>query len=156
MTCSISECPDAIGWSQRGSVLIECKASRDDFKADSKKYFRKNGEYGVGEYRYYMAPDGLINVDELPDMWGLIEIDRSGQSRVLRKSEAFRYDARNEHRILLSLLCRVDMSSDKHVKIKSYNPNRVENTARATFTLAESDRGLKGLDGYLEKLQGGV
>jgi len=41
---SCAEIPDAIGWSSsykhRGSLVIECKASRSDFYADKKKRFR--------------------------------------------------------------------------------------------------------------------
>lgn len=39
---SCSEVPDAIGWSSmysvRGSIVVECKASRNDFYADKRKY----------------------------------------------------------------------------------------------------------------------
>ena len=38
MTSSSSETPDAIGWHNRGSVLIECKVTRSDFKADQRKH----------------------------------------------------------------------------------------------------------------------
>ena len=55
------EQPDAIGFKSGGiSILVECKASRADFKVDAKKHFRKNPACGVGLYRFYMCPAGLI------------------------------------------------------------------------------------------------
>ena len=70
------EIPDCIGFTDGGTVsfLIECKASRSDFKADSKKMFRKNGFLGMGDFRFYLAPKGMINIEELPKGWGLIEV----------------------------------------------------------------------------------
>lgn len=68
------ENPDAIGWYTGRTMLVECKVSRSDFLADRKKPFRANPERGLGLYRYFMAPKGLIKVDELPARWGLLEI----------------------------------------------------------------------------------
>lgn len=71
------ENPDAIGWYTGRTTLIECKVSRSDFLADRKKPFRANPERGLGLYRYFMAPKGLIKVDELPARWGLLEVNGS-------------------------------------------------------------------------------
>lgn len=64
---------DAILFNSQSSFVIETKISRQDFKADAKKAFRTNGR-GVGKYRYYACPAGLIQPDELPEKWGLIYI----------------------------------------------------------------------------------
>ena len=74
---SSPETPDAIGFFACGkfSILVECKISRSDFKRDAKKHFREFPEMGVGDYRYYLAPPGVISVSELPERWGLIEPD---------------------------------------------------------------------------------
>lgn len=73
-----SEVPDAIGWrpqgSFAGSVLVEVKVSRQDFLADKNKPHRKNPSLGMGTYRYYMAPKGILSVADLPPQWGLIEV----------------------------------------------------------------------------------
>lgn len=69
------ENPDAIGWYTGRTMLVECKVSRSDFLADRKKRFRANPERGLGLYRYFMAPKGLISVDELPARWGLLEVN---------------------------------------------------------------------------------
>lgn len=102
------EIPDAIGWAYGGlfSVLVECKTSRADFKADRGKYFRDNPKSGMGRYRYYFTPSGLICVDELPPLWGLLEL--SGRSvQVIRLAD--RHEEINdvqERRVLWSLARR--------------------------------------------------
>jgi len=70
------ESPDVIGWKYGGnSTLIECKVSRADFLADKKKPFRIKPELGMGLYRYYMCPAGMIQLEDLPPKWGLLWID---------------------------------------------------------------------------------
>src|SRR5579862_3578634 len=73
-SCASGETPDLIGW--RGScrsVLIECKISRADFFADREKPFRKQPETGMGCERFYLLPHALIELQELPPGWGLLE-----------------------------------------------------------------------------------
>jgi DNA repair protein MmcB-like len=68
---------DALGFkSAHHSILIECKTSRADFRADAKKWFRKDG-YGMGQQRYFLAPKNIIPREELPIGWGLLEIDNN-------------------------------------------------------------------------------
>lgn len=62
---------DCIGYRQQCSVMIEVKVSRSDFLVDRKKPERQAG--GVGTYRFYLAPAGLLAVTELPVGWGLLE-----------------------------------------------------------------------------------
>ena len=92
-TVAIDECrtgwggeiPDAVGYrysgmqdtSMDGTVLVECKLSRSDFLADKAKPHRHAG--GIGNWRYYMAPEGLISPEELPEKWGLVEVNARGQ-----------------------------------------------------------------------------
>lgn len=66
------EQPDAIGWMCGISVMIECKATRRDFLSDKKKKFRKQPELGMGDWRFYMCPKGVIQPADLPDGWGLL------------------------------------------------------------------------------------
>lgn len=80
------EVPDAIGWKGLKSVLIECKTTRSDFHSDKKKHVRKNPTEGVGLFRLYMAPKGVLTKDDLPPKWGLIEVDEhDGGLRSIRK-----------------------------------------------------------------------
>lgn len=66
------EKPDLIAWKLDASVLIEGKVSRSDFLKDQKKPFRSDGT-GIGNYRLYLAPVGLLSPDEIPSNWGLLE-----------------------------------------------------------------------------------
>ncbi|PCJ68243.1 MAG: hypothetical protein COA62_15885 [Rhodobiaceae bacterium] len=66
------EQPDAIGWRDGVSILIECKTSRSDFHSDKKKPFRECPETGMGDWRFYMCPPGVIHPQDLPDGWGLL------------------------------------------------------------------------------------
>ncbi len=72
---------DAILFRSGASFLIETKISRSDFKADFKKDFRKEG--GVGKYRYYACPEGLIRPEELPEKWGLIYVRPKNQRALM-------------------------------------------------------------------------
>ena len=86
MSDGISEKPDAIGW--RGgseTTLIECKASRQDFLSDKKKSSRLFIASGMGDFRYYLAPPGIIILDELPEKWGLMEYkNRDSYPKIIR------------------------------------------------------------------------
>lgn len=76
------ETPDAIGFRagvhNESSVVVEVKISRADFFADQKKPHRADPASGMGVYRYYMTPEGLIKPDELPPRWGLVEVTAKG------------------------------------------------------------------------------
>jgi len=77
-----SECPDVLGvQGGANTVLIEVKVSRSDFLADRKKPFRIHPEKGMGTYRFYMCPAGLIKPEDLPHNWGLIYVSLDGKPR---------------------------------------------------------------------------
>ncbi|MDC6936252.1 hypothetical protein N6N95_24270, partial [Escherichia coli] len=50
---SCGEHPDALGFRNGASCLIEVKCSRSDFLADRKKVFRAEPEKGMGDWRFY-------------------------------------------------------------------------------------------------------
>ena len=68
------ETPDAIGWRGQLSILIECKTSLADFRRDLSKWYRNSGP-GIGQRRYFLAPKGVIPLEELPPNWGLLEVE---------------------------------------------------------------------------------
>lgn len=70
------EIPDAIGWTARASILIECKTSRSDFLADCKKVFRFDlPEKGMGDFRFYFTNPGVITSEtDIPLGWGVYEV----------------------------------------------------------------------------------
>ncbi|OZI09161.1 hypothetical protein BWI93_05290 [Siphonobacter sp. BAB-5385] len=70
------ECPDVLGFRSDNCVVIECKVSRSDFLADRKKKHRQQG--GMGRYRIFCVPKGLIKAEELPERWLLLEVTDKG------------------------------------------------------------------------------
>lgn len=107
----ISETPDVLGFKGGFSTLIECKASRSDFFADSKKQFRRTPGEGMGNTRYYMAPVRLIEPHELPPMWGLLEVYES-RIRVKHKGELFEdVNKTGEVAFLTSIIRRLEIST---------------------------------------------
>jgi len=67
------ETPDAIGWVRNWSILIECKTSRSDFRADKRKLSRKYIS-GLGHWKIYLTPFGLLDGLDIPAGWGLYEV----------------------------------------------------------------------------------
>ncbi len=110
--CQSGEMPDAIGWKRTcHSVLIECKISRSDFLADCGKPFRLRPDIGLGCERFYLAPIGIIGLNELPGGWGLLEYRHptiemaKASAKNLRSAEGFRY----EMNLTLASLRRVEV-----------------------------------------------
>lgn len=86
LATQLDEQPDVFGWAYWATVLIEVKVSRSDFLTDAKKPFRKNPEDGVGAFRFYCCPAGLIQIDDLPKGWGLLW-ETDGKIEVKRTAE---------------------------------------------------------------------
>ncbi len=110
--CASGEMPDAIGWKKAShSVLVECKISRADFLADRGKPFRQKPEIGVGCERFYLAPAGLIEQEELPAGWGLLECHSRKIEVVRRSAKNFRTAVgfNYEMNLLLASLRRVEI-----------------------------------------------
>jgi len=75
------EIPDAIGFRSGISILVGCKVSRSDYLSDFKKSFRAEAWLGMGSFRFYMCPEGLIAANELPAKWGLVWVNASGKCK---------------------------------------------------------------------------
>src|SRR4051812_43810369 len=82
------EVPDAMGWKNGISIIIECKVSRADYFADGGKPWRGEAGSGMGFLRYFMVPQGLIAAAEISAGWGLLELGPGG--RVFRRKRATR------------------------------------------------------------------
>jgi hypothetical protein len=113
--CISGEMPDAIGWKRAShSVVVECKISRADFLADCCKPFRQKPDVGLGCERFYLAPEKLISVEELPAGWGLLECRNrlvemvKASAKNLRSAKGFQY----EMNLLLASLRRVEVRID--------------------------------------------
>lgn len=86
---AIYEMPDVVGFSYQWTTMIECKSSRSDFLRDKRKLTRFDESYSVGNYRLYCCPKGLINEDEIPEKWSLLEVYPSGFAKM--KTNIFKY-----------------------------------------------------------------
>jgi hypothetical protein len=118
-----AELPDVIGFKRNHSDLVECKVSRADFLKDKKKHFRMFPEQGMGDYRYYCCPRGMISKDELPDGWGLLYLYPSGLVRQLKESRKHDKDWRAEHHLLFYYARRANFSGAHKtvIEYRGYN-----------------------------------
>ena len=64
--------PDVIGFSWLSSYVIEVKTSRADFRND------KNKKHHAGCCFWYLAPIGVVPIDEVSDGKGLLEFCEDG------------------------------------------------------------------------------
>lgn len=71
------------GW-DAGTIVIEVKVGRGDFLKDKEKPHRANPETGLGRWRYYLCPTGLIQPHEVPEKWGLIYANSRGHITVIK------------------------------------------------------------------------
>ena len=81
----VGELPDAIGFRNGVSCLIEAKVSRSDFLADKKKRFRVEPSLGMGDWRFFICPPDLIKPEDLPQGWGLLY----AYNKVIKKVHGF-------------------------------------------------------------------
>ena len=111
------EIPDAIGFKPNHSYLIEVKVSYNDFKKDFEKHFRKRMGYGMGELRYYMAPKGLIPLDEIPKNWGLLEVQNDRVYVTIEAKSIKRgvMTLRKENQLMVNALRAVICSTGKEL-----------------------------------------
>lgn len=101
----VGECPDAFGFGWGATQLIEVKMSRADFLSDKKKYWRVNPEFGLGKYRSYLCPEGVIKNHELPPYWGLLYYT-DGKISVQKYAESQEASTDEEMRLAISILRR--------------------------------------------------
>ena len=86
-----------------GSYRSEGFAFR--FLGRRKKSFRQQPEDGVGAFRYYCCPEGLINETDLPDKWGLLW-EKDGVITIVKSAERQQQNAQGEITILASIMRR--------------------------------------------------
>jgi len=111
-----TETPDAIAWSGRGeSILVEVKVSRSNFHADKAKIFRRDEDYGVGTFRYFAAPAGILKPEDLPEGWGLLAIHQY-QIRELVAPAVKSANRVNEVAMLVSAIRRLELAATVFVR----------------------------------------
>lgn len=154
-----NEVPDAIGWRPlchggAGSTVVEVKVSRADFLADRQKPHRMDPAIGMGAYRYYLAPEGVIRQEDLPARWGLIEVTKRGSIKVrcghvllnwIRKDEdVWRHEIYNhpaEISMLARVLARVGDPQQLQESLRDYQ-SRMNRMAAANDKLMKENREL--------------
>ena len=134
------EIPDAIGFRSAGhldgSVLVECKTSRADFLADKNKQHRLTSK-GLGSWRYYLVPEGIIDIGELPERWGLLTVNARGHIKAVvgaavhaknwmafaQNAELWRHerDFDREQFLLVKLFNRIGDAEELSNKLKEQN-----------------------------------
>lgn len=83
-------------WATNGydSTVIEVKVSHSDFINDKNKISRKDEELSMGNFRYYLCPEDIIDKKELPSGWGLLYWDGKNIHKIVqstfRKDGAFK------------------------------------------------------------------
>ena len=146
------EIPDAIGFRvgaiDEGCVVVEVKTSRADFLSDRTKPHRNGATKGLGNWRYYMCPDGLIGKKELPERFGLLYVNRQGHTKPIVSpflhenyndvhahlmQSRFESDRDREVFLLVKLLARIGDPEKLSNRIKDANN-------RASFFERELDR----------------
>ncbi len=102
-TMQTVEQPDVFAWDDAfTTVLVEVKASRADFLRDRGKAWRRTPELGMGVLRWFFAPPGVIQCDELPLDWGLAEPSRGVVCRRVQPTRQ-KSNRHAEQRLLLQL-----------------------------------------------------
>lgn len=102
----LGECPDAFGFGSCTTQLIEVKVSRSDFLSDKNKFWRKFPEFGLGKYRSYLCPEGVINESDLPENWGLLWVDDKGKIIKVKQAEPQKNNHEQELMLITSILRR--------------------------------------------------
>ncbi len=120
------ETPDAIGWKYGVSHLVECKVSRADFRADASKRWRQQPDAGMGGYRWYVAPVGLLLAEDVPAPFGFVEAtDRV--MLVRRKAERLpNWSLQSEVHLLVSELRRYQLHGITYPALAPANRHRQE------------------------------
>ena len=102
------------------STIIECKVTRSDFKLDAKKFFRNHlPDLGMGMFRYYLAPKGLLKREEMPEGWRLLEVDSRSFVMHCMNKPVEKCNCKAEITCLLSVLRRLPAKIDG-VSIRHY------------------------------------
>lgn len=139
------ESPDAWGWNtgKNCSMLVECKASRADFRSDLKnKWFRNpRFHFGMGAYRWYLAPMGMLHEKELPKGWGLLEVQPTGGVVQKVESQRFKWSAQREIGFLTSAIRRFHLP-DLGVGLRAYSAKmygKPSDNPKATLTVESTE-----------------
>ena len=110
IVCCGAELTDVWGTTGDLTVLIEVKTSRADFLADKRKYARSKVaeelNQQIGNYRYYLCPEGVITEEDLPENWGLLVYDGK-KIRMLKMANKVDSSTSMELLLITSIMRRI-------------------------------------------------
>lgn len=150
-----------------GSIVVESKVSRSDFLADRAKPHRNGKVQGMGMYRYYICPEGLIDIADLPDGWGLLWVNKRGHVKVkaghiacyiaggYRGGELapfWQHDANKKHELDMLAHALVRFGDPEAAKANVRAANREYNRLANEVTRLREDARSYRHDAYLLKL----
>jgi len=138
MTSGVTETPDAIGFHPCYSIVIECKASRSDFLSDRHKWYRRSLDNGMGDQRYYLALEGIIKADELPEKWGLLQPSGRGIRIIQKAKNIYEKNWHGEITLLISAMRRIEGILPKGANVRCYQFG-YDKKARATLGVAKKE-----------------
>jgi hypothetical protein len=101
----VPEIPDAIGWTAHDCIVVECKVSRNDLKANANKSIH------LGTKRFIMLPEGLYDecVNYVPQGYGIVTVNELGYAQQVRSkcSQEFERDLISENHYLRSRILAI-------------------------------------------------
>ncbi|WP_210498333.1 hypothetical protein [Vibrio crassostreae] len=145
------EIPDAIGFRANsealgGSVVCEVKVSRSDFLADAKKPHRNGSVLGVGKHRFYVVPEGLISIEELPEGWGLVYITQRGAAKCVHGYPSTTHQG-ERNKMFEGMSFNVDFEREQNVLVRLLgrlgDTEELNNIKRENGRLARENKELK-------------
>lgn len=96
------ERPDAVGWGAY-CVLVECKTSLPDYRADLRK-----PRHILGDLRYVMTPPKTLRPSELRQGWGLLETNGQSVRKIVESAAFADRNLRSEIGFLVEMLSRAE------------------------------------------------
>ena len=101
--------PDAIGWTRGECIVIECKVTESDLRADRQKPFRQMPAMGLGSERWLLV-DERIALSRACSLampgWGVLSIGDGGKIRRHQACSAMPSNREREIAILASVIAR--------------------------------------------------
>lgn len=97
---------DVFGFGGGCTQIIKVITTRMELNLDLERAYRKCPKYGVGEFRSYLCPNGLLNKEDIPKNWGLLWCDNKGKIIEILNPQKQEENKAQEAKIIKSLLRR--------------------------------------------------
>ena len=111
--------PDVYATNGEISAIIEVKTSHSDYERDGAKYSLLKPDRAIGDFRYYLCPENIIKIDELPPYWGLLYY-KDGKIKKIRSAIRQPCDRTLDMFVLMSIMRREGLLG------KTYNYRKQE------------------------------